>query len=105
MLLISLNEYTIVIGCDMSTFIHYNNSLTNKSLENFLNQVCFDLNGVWVEGSKPVGRKSRNCKAEIFRQWAESCMAENTIRPKKFSSLLAQKLAEYYNHSLISRLL
>ena len=37
---------------------------------------------------KPVGQKSRNRKAEIFRQKAENHKAENTIRPKNYSPIL-----------------
>ena len=44
--------------------------------------------GVWSVGSKPVGRKCKNDKAEIFRQKAENRKAENTVRPKNEANCL-----------------
>ena len=46
----------------------------------------------WSVGPKPVGWKSRNCKAKIFRQKAENRKAENTIRSKMYGP----KLTFYY---------
>ena len=48
---------------------------------------------VWSVGSKPVGRKCKNDKAEIFRQKAENRKAENTVRPKNEAKCL---LTFYY---------
>ena len=59
--------------------------------------------GVWSVGPKLADRKSENDRAEILPHSAENCQAKNTIRSKKYSSIISVLLLTS-NSLLVSRL-